>query len=229
MTPPPPLSVPPRPAPAVFDLGDVATAYDAVAQDYALAFADELEGKPRDRELLNDFARRVRPGATVADIGCGPGQVARHLADQGIDVVGVDLSAAMVAEASRRHPDVAFFQGNVLALEVEDGAWGGAVAFYSLMHMPRGQVPAALSELHRALAAGSPLLLAMHGGRGDIHAEEWFGRPLRLDAALYELEEMVALLLGSGFRVETREERPPYPQELRTPRLFALALRTEQS
>jgi hypothetical protein len=35
---------------------DIATGYDVAAHEYAEEFADELDGKPFDRELLTRFA-----------------------------------------------------------------------------------------------------------------------------------------------------------------------------
>ena len=45
-------------------------------------------------------------GQRICDLACGQGRVARHLADLGAHVVGVDLSAKLLAIA-RRHEEVA--------------------------------------------------------------------------------------------------------------------------
>lgn len=72
--------------------------YDLVAGRYAAELGDELRHKPLDRALLDAFAEVVT-GGPVADLGCGPGHVARYLADRGVPVVGMDLSPAMCAAA----------------------------------------------------------------------------------------------------------------------------------
>jgi trans-aconitate methyltransferase len=56
---------------------DVQTAYDTVADEYVRRIYDELQHKPFDRELLDQFAARVRQSGMVCDLGCGPGHVAR--------------------------------------------------------------------------------------------------------------------------------------------------------
>lgn len=93
------------------DWPDIGATYDAVAADYADAFADELAGKPFDRDLLDEFADTV--DGPVLDLGCGPaGHVTRYLADRGVRVAGVDLAHEGIAEARRRHPDLEFLAGD---------------------------------------------------------------------------------------------------------------------
>src|SRR5262245_62949120 len=108
--------------------------YDRVATEYADHIAGELSHKPFDRDLLTRFAQLV--DGPILDAGCGPGHVARFLADHGADVRGLDLSPAMVAQASALNPDIAFTIGSMTELP-EDGGLGGIVAFYSIIHIPR--------------------------------------------------------------------------------------------
>ena len=85
--------------------------YDAVASAYTDRFGDELDSKPLDREVLDDFARRDDGLGVVVDLGCGPGQVATYLAAQGVPVVGVDLSQAWSSSADmENHLDTAGFE-----------------------------------------------------------------------------------------------------------------------
>ena len=93
----------------------VVAAYDAVATAYAAELADELDAKPFDRWLLERVAALAGDGP-IADVGCGPGHVALYLAAAGADVTGFDLSPAMVAEASRRYPELAFAVADLRAL-----------------------------------------------------------------------------------------------------------------
>ncbi len=205
------------------DLAGIAASYDRVAAAYAEAFFDELERKPLDRALLDGFAAELAGSGAVCDLGCGPGQVARYLVERGVEVFGLDLSREMVAVARRRNPHLCFRQGDLLALEVADGAWAGIVAFYSLIHVPRRAVPAALAELRRVLRPDGVLLLAVHGGSGEVQADEWFGQPVQLAATLFEPDELVAALQDAGFVVSELQERPPYDFEYQSRRLYLSA------
>jgi SAM-dependent methyltransferase len=196
----------PSPAP-----DEVEGSYDRVAGEYALRIFGELEHKPLDRQLLDRFAADVEGLGPVCDLGCGPGHVARYLHDRGVQVTGLDLSPAMVEEARRLNPGIAFRQGNMLALDVEDGAWGGIVAFYSIIHAPRAQVATALAEISRALLPGGLLLLAFHVGGETVHLDEWWGRPVALDFHFFRSDAMACALRSAGFEVEELVEREPYP------------------
>jgi SAM-dependent methyltransferase len=64
--------------------------YDQIADEYTRRIYGELHHKPLDREMLQDFAEKVRGSGLVCDLGCGPGHVARYPRDLGINVFGID-------------------------------------------------------------------------------------------------------------------------------------------
>jgi SAM-dependent methyltransferase len=206
------------------DWPDIRATYDAVAEDYAKAFADELAAKPFDRGLLDAFAASV--AGPVLDVGCGPaGHVTRYLADRGVAVGGVDLSPRGVELAGATHPDLRFEVADMRALPVADESLGGIVAFYSVIHLPRPELPAVFAEFHRALAPGGALLVAMHGGSGELGAEDWFDREVTVRATLVEMPELDRLVTGAGFAIVQRHQREPYFAEHPTRRLYVLARR----
>jgi len=189
---------------------DLQSSYDAVAEEYVRRIFDELNGKPLDRELLDRFAADVREKGMVCDVGCGPGQVARYLAERDVNVIGIDLSPEMIRQARRLTPNVEFRQGNMLALEAEDGAWAGITAFYSLIHIPHEEVSSALREFARVLRPAGLLLLAFHIGEEVIHLDEWWERQVSVDFIFFRPEEMTGYLQAAGFEIEAVIERPPY-------------------
>lgn len=198
--------------------------YDRVAAEYAQQFFGELEHKPLDRALLACFAEQVRGSGTVADVGCGPGQIARYLHDRGLPVVGLDLSAGMVALAQRLTREVDVRQGNMLDLDAPDAAWAGIVAFYSLIHLTPDEMPQALCEFHRVLQPGGMLLLAFHLGREVVHRQDWWGYPVDLDFHLYDRETVEGAVMAAGFAVTAWLDRQPYTEvEYPSRRAYLLA------
>lgn len=136
-------------------------AYDAVASLYAERFRDSVAGRPLDGAAVGAFAELVRGagGGPVADLGCGPGGVTARLASLGLPAFGVDASPAMVGLARREYPGLRFDEGSLLDLDIEDGALGGALAWYSIIHLPPADLPAAFAEFARVLAPGGHLLV----------------------------------------------------------------------
>jgi SAM-dependent methyltransferase len=153
----------------------------------------------------------VRDLGPACDMGCGPGHIARYLQDRGVEVCGVDLSPAMVERARRLTPEVEFRQGDMMTLEVSDGAWAGIVAFYSIIHIPRSDMAQALGELSRVLRPGGILLLAFHIGDDSIHLDEWWGQKVCVDFFFFRSDEMATYLREAGFDIEEIIEREPYP------------------
>lgn len=77
-------------------------------------------------------------GQRICDLACGQGRVARHLADQGARVVGIDLSAKLLAIA-RRHEEtdprgIEYVQADARNLDDQMlGLFDGVVCFLALM------------------------------------------------------------------------------------------------
>ena len=72
-------------------LSDCQSSYDRIAEEYTSRIAGELEHKPLDRMLLDEFAARLKGAGRVCELGCGPGHVARYLHDRGVNIFGIDL------------------------------------------------------------------------------------------------------------------------------------------
>lgn len=206
--------------------------YDAVAERYAAAFGDELAGKPLDRAMLDCLAElATTPGAVpgavpvrapgpvrpVADVGCGPGHVAGYLAGRGVPVLGVDLSPRMAGVAARRYPGMSCVAASMTDLPFADGAWGGAVCAYAVIHLGRDGRRRAYAEFARVIAPGGWLLLACHvsdpeHAAGQVaHAGEFLGARVDLDFRFLDPDEEAAGLRDAGFRMVSYLIREPWP------------------
>jgi SAM-dependent methyltransferase len=174
-----------------------AAAYDGVVELYASMFADRLETRPFARAMVGSFAELVRGTGNprAADVGCGPGHLTALLHDLGLDAFGIDLSPAMVDHARRAHPALRFDEARMEALPVADGALGGVLAHYSMIHTPPGELPALLAEQVRVLAPGGLLLVSFLATDGPD--------PVRFDhkvapAYSWPVDRFAELLAGAG-------------------------------
>jgi SAM-dependent methyltransferase len=200
------------------------SSYDRVAAEYADKFKDEMDDKPFDRYCLDRLAREVGNRGPICDMGCGPGQIARYLHRQGAATLGVDISTQMVVEAQRLNPQIHFHQGDMLSLPDADNSWGGIAAFYCIIHIPRERIVDALREMKRVLKPGGVLLLAFHIGDEIKHLDEWWEKPVNLDFAFYQPEEMENWLGEAGYEIEETLVREPNPDvEVATRRAYLFA------
>jgi SAM-dependent methyltransferase len=213
----------------------VRASYDAVAENYAAEIGGELAHKPIDRALLAVLVELVGDGV-LADVGCGPGHVAAHLAAIGARVVGIDLSPRMVAVARARWPELTFAVGDMRSLPTGDASWGGAVCAYSIIHLDRDDRPRAYAELARAITPGGFLLVSFHTANLDsgaaagqsVHVGQWWDHEVDLDFHFLDPDGTTADLATAGFQVIARTDREPIPgAEAPTRRSYLLARRGE--
>jgi TDG/mug DNA glycosylase family protein len=106
----------------------------------------------------------------------------------------------MLDLARRRHGDVALVHADLAHLPFTAGRLGGAWARASYLHVPRTSLPAALAQLHRALAVGAPLEMTMRSGTGEgpIPGDDFPGRFF----AGWEAGDLERVVIGAGFELE---------------------------
>lgn len=137
--------------------------YDDIAEWY-----DQWIGTHSMREYpffptVEAFIGEVE-GVRICDLACGQGRVARHLADRGARVVGVDLSAKLLAVA-RRHEEtdphgIEYVQADAQNLDHQVlGLFDGVVCFLALMDIP--ELTPTLHSVARILRPGGWFVFAI--------------------------------------------------------------------
>jgi SAM-dependent methyltransferase len=202
---------------------DIQESYDSAALAYVEHLASELAGKPLDRHLLHRFAEETRDRGPVADLGCGPGHVAKYLQALGVRMIGVDISPKMIECAKRLAPDVAFRVDDVRSLNFSDGEIAGVVAFYLIVHFEPTELEDVLREMRRVLEPGGVAFLSFHVGDGVIHRDELFGAPVNLDFRFHHTKEVISALEAAGLAVFEQIEREPYEAEYPSRRCYLFA------
>lgn len=102
--------------------------YEAYAPFYDLS--GQLRFGVLMAQYLHELLDRHPPcGRRALDLACGTGTLALMLADEGWDVVGLDRSAAMLAQARAKAANldtpgrVRFVQGDMRTIGIEDEEW----------------------------------------------------------------------------------------------------------
>ncbi len=137
------------------------------------AMAAEDLGEATDMEAVDRLLAVT--GFALVDVGCGAGRASRDLAERGATVLGVepDPIQAEKNRAAPACPGLRFAEGHAQDLPLEASTVDGVFFFYSLHHVPAGQMAAALSEAARVLKPGSGFLYvaepAIWGAFHELH------------------------------------------------------------
>ena len=186
-------------------LSDTRASYDIDAVGYAEKVDGLLDASPYLRASLALFAELVRDagGGPVADVGCGPGYVTRHLQHLGVDAFGIDLSPEMISIARRDHPGLRFEVGSMTDLDLADDSVAGVLAFWSVIHVPNPAVPGVFAQFARVLRPGCPVLVGFHVGDETRHTSEGYsGRPIDVESYRRRPDQIARWLRDAGFTIE---------------------------
>jgi SAM-dependent methyltransferase len=213
------------------DENHVATAravYDMTAPTYVQFVGTEISSAtegPIDRSLLLAFVELIKRQTVVrvADVGCGPGRAAAFMAERGLDVVGVDVSQAMLAVARNAHPHISFEEGQLNGLPIETGALAGAVCWYSIIYTPPDRLAEAFGELARVLIPGGYVLLAFQAEGEPVHRADAQGTHLPLTSYRHSLQEVAGYLEDTGFKIYATVLRAPELEDETTSQGFVIA------
>ena len=151
--------------------------YDRVADDYEAMFGDSVDDPATSAllELLGDVS-----AMRLLDVPCGQGRVARELTRRGAEVVGADLSSALLAKARAFDATDPFgtqyLQIDAAAPDAFAGeTFDGVVCNYGLSDID--DLKGFLATVTRVLRAGGPfafsLLHPCSPGLGDDVSADW--------------------------------------------------------
>jgi len=123
---------------------------------------DSPAGRRRAARRSEIFAREggLRPGQRALEVGCGTGVFLEAAATTGADIVALDLSADLLAQARTRVAaggKVRLSLGNAEQMPFRDASFDAAYGSSILHHL---NIDAALAEIHRVLRPGGRIAFA---------------------------------------------------------------------
>ncbi|HKR48780.1 MAG TPA: class I SAM-dependent methyltransferase [Pseudonocardiaceae bacterium] len=135
-----------------------------VAAGYA-AWASTYDSKPNfilavEEPVAESLLARIPPGLAL-DAACGTGRHTATLVRYGHEVIGVDQSPEMLAQAAAKVPGAQFRVGDVTKLPIPDASLDLVLCALALSHLHN--VGEAIAEFRRVLRPGGRLIVT------DIH------------------------------------------------------------
>lgn len=130
--------------------------YDDLAEWYDQWIGGHSLGEDPFFFAVDAFIGQVA-GKRICDLACGQGRVARHLAERGAHIVGVDLSAGLLAIARRYEQanprGIEYVQADAQKLDEQVlGHFDGVVCVLALMDIP--ELTPTLQSVARILQPG---------------------------------------------------------------------------
>lgn len=146
----------------------VLLAYDRIAEKYVNAYS---ENDLVDCKYLDDFIALLG-GNKILDMGCGCGESASYLASHNFDVIGIDFSSNMLAEAHRLYPNLRFEKQNILNTSFEDKSFDGIVLTYVINHFNNVGLKKLKNEIDRLLKDSGVVFLSLHIGSEEKYVPD---------------------------------------------------------
>ena len=136
--------------------------------------AEEFWRSTRDHDVRQNIEALLRhlegaPPFAILDFGCGPGRDLKAFTDLGHVAIGLE-GAARFAAMARAYSGCEVLEQDFLALDLPAARFDGIFANAALFHVPCGELPRVLRELHASLKPGGVLFSS--NPRGD-NEEGW--------------------------------------------------------
>lgn len=184
----------------------------------------------------------------ILDVGCGDGQIARALAQQGSEVLGIDPTQLHIDIANERAGGPTYLLGGATKLPAENESMDAVIACLVFEHID--EMDAAVAEVARVLRPGGqfsfflnhPLLQTPGSGWIDDHIidppeQYWRIGPYLVEAESIEevelnvfirfihrpLSRYINALISNGLMIERMVEPSPPPGFLDRAPEYALA------
>ncbi|EFX04700.1 methyltransferase type 12 [Grosmannia clavigera kw1407] len=189
--------------------------FDSVGPAYEDAFHGLSTQAASLRWLLAQLP--AAGGARVVDVGCGTGRpVVSTLADAGHDVLGIDISPAMLEAARERVP-----RGRFELIDARDyvrreetsrtGTLHAVTIYFSLIAgVSQQDIRALLAGFGRLLRPGGSLVFATVPLPVENKAIRWMGRPVTVSSLAPE--DALASVRAAGLRVVHHEQTTFWPR-----------------
>ena len=162
---------------------------EQVAEFYARTYDESVPDWPGEMDFYQQMAAEMkRDGGKVLEIACGTGRVAIRLAQNNVNIVGLDLSAKMLEVARKKSvglENTRWVQGDMRSFELDEAFGLVIIPGHSFQNLNTTQDQVACLEcIQRHLSPGG--FLVVHLDHQDL---SWLGGLLRDKGGVYEAAE----------------------------------------
>jgi ubiquinone/menaquinone biosynthesis C-methylase UbiE len=173
-----------------------------VKQGYNQCAKNYVENRDlfKNQKHLEDLAKKLTPGASILDLGCGSGvPIDKFLLGKGFKVTGIDISEEMIKLARNNFPGAKYLVQDMSEVDFPPNSFNAVVSFYAIFHIPREKHLSLLKKIHTLLKTNGCLLITMgssdwEGTEDDFHGAKMFW-------SHYNKDKNVELVKEAGFQI----------------------------
>lgn len=170
----------------------VLKAYDCIAEKYVAAYG---ENDLIDSKYLDDFVALLS-GDKVLDMGCGCGESISYLSQFELDLIGIDFSEKMLAEACRLYPTLKFEKQNILKTSFTDKFFDGIVLTYVINHFNDEGLKLLKQEIDRVLKDNGTVFLSVHVGNDEQYVPDPLDETIKIYYNFLNIDRLDRLFEG---------------------------------
>ncbi|HEY8345257.1 MAG TPA: class I SAM-dependent methyltransferase [Bacillota bacterium] len=170
----------------------------------ANAFAEEFMDLGVFTEYVQEFSDLLREGASILDLGCGPGNIGRFLMSQNkaYKILGLDLSAEMLQLAEKHVPGGRFVSADLRYLSLQD-KFDAIVASFCIIHLEKSDAFHLLKKTFQLLNDGGYLYLSfMSGGKPGFERTSFSQEEIYFN--YFSPRRILKYLKRLGYRIITK-------------------------
>lgn len=184
--------------------------YDTIAKEYADAIENFAPKKERQK-----FLTLIPKGDKILDVGCAAGRDSFYFAENGLKVVGIDLSEELLKLARKRESHVDFQKQDIRKLKFAANFFDGIWACASVLHLKREEIPEAFKQFYKLLKPNGILFISVKRGDGEVDVVDKRVPGLGRHFTLFQQDELKSRLVEAGFIVDqiyTWNKKDLYPE-----------------
>ena len=125
-----------------------------VAEFYAETYDASVPDWPGEIDFYREMSAEIKPrGQALLEVACGTGRVGIRLAKDGINVVGLDLSADMLAVAKKKSQDltnIRWVQADMRSFDMDEKFGLAIITGHAFQKSQRSSRSGGLPEEHQA-------------------------------------------------------------------------------
>lgn len=157
--------------------------------------------------FFQEFSDLLKEGATILDLGCGPGNVGKFLVNQnkGYKITGIDLSVEMLKAARQNVPNAEFIHGDIRHLTLGE-KFDAVIISFCIIHLTNDETVELFQKIHELLEENGLMYVSFMSGGTPGFDKVSFSRSCMF-FNYYSPEEVVKLLESMGYIIKAKHFR----------------------